>query len=249
MNRRRFGLIAAAALMLAPVAAVAWSPVSDSMADNRRPAADRERDARSKPAEILAFAGVKPGDHVADLVMGGGYYTRLFSGVVGPNGKVFAWQPAEFIAFSANYGKAPAELPGVYPNLTTSTAKFQELKLPAGLDVVFTNQNYHDFYLKEAGEGTAAYINKAVFAALKPGGVYVIIDHAAAPGTPLPEAANKLHRIDIEQVKKDLTAVGFVLDGESSVLANSADPKTSNVFDPSIRGKTDQFILRFRKPK
>jgi len=249
MNRRRFGLLAAAVIALAPAAAIAWSPVSDAIAAADRPAADKERDARSKPAEILAFAGVKPGDHVADLIMGGGYYTRLFSGVVGPNGKVFAWQPGEFIAMMPAYGKAPAELPAAYPNLTTSTAKFGELALPGSLDVVFTNQNYHDFHLPQAGDSTASSINAKVFAALKPGGVYVIVDHHAAAGAPLTETSDKLHRIDVEAVKREVTAAGFVLDGESDILRNPADPRTAIVFDPGIRGKTDQFVLRFRKPR
>ena len=248
MHRRHFGLLAAAALMFAPAVGLAWSPVSDAIADSRRPAADKERDARSKPAEILTFAGVKPGDHVADLVMGGGYYTRLFAGVVGPNGKVFAWQPGEFIAMMPKYGEAPAQLPASYPNLSTSTARFPELALPGSLDVVFTNQNYHDFHLPMAPAGTAEAVNAKVFAALKPGGAYVIIDHHAAAGADVTEAADKLHRIDIEAVKREVTAAGFVLEAEADLLRNPADPRTAIVFDPGVRGKTDQFILRFRKP-
>ncbi len=248
MNRRTFGLLAAAALFLAPAAALSWSPISDALADQRRPAADRERDARSKPAQVLEFAQIKPGDHVADLVIGGGYYTRLFSAAVGPEGKVYAWQPSEFAGFSPDYAKPLTELPPLYPNLTIRSLKFSEFAVPDGLDVAFTNQNYHDFHLKMAAPGTAAAINSAVFKALKPGGVYVVIDHHAVAGAPVAESANGVHRIDVEAVKKEVTAAGFVLDGESDLLRNPADPRTANVFDEGIRGKTDQFMLRFRKP-
>jgi len=244
MNRRRFGLIAAAALMLAP-AAMAWTPISDALADSRRPAADLERDARSKPADIVAFAGVKPGDHVADLVVGGGYYTRVFSGVVGSSGKVFAWQPAEF----AGFAKPVAEWAGAWTNVTTNGAGFADLSLPADLDVVFTNQNYHDFHIKEVPAGSAERMNAAIFRALKPGGVYIVIDHSAAPGSPADATANALHRIDPEVVKREVTAAGFVLDGSSDVLRNPGDDLAIQVFKPEVRGKTDQFILRFRKPR
>jgi len=244
MNRRAFGLIAAATLVLAP-AAMAWSPISDAIADSRRPATDTERDARSKPAEILAFAGVKPGDHVTDLVTGGGYYTRLFSGVVGATGKVFAWQPAEF----ARFGKPPTDWSGPWTNVSTSVAGFADLSIPGGQDVVFTNQNYHDFHIDMVPAGSAERMNAAIFRALKPGGVYIVIDHAAAPLAPVGPTAEGLHRIDEEAVKREVTAAGFVFEGSSNVLRNPADDRSVQVFQPQVRGKTDQFILKFRKPR
>jgi predicted methyltransferase len=120
--------------------------------------------------------------------------------------------------------------------------------LPSGLDAVFIRQNYHDLYDKFMGPADVPAFNKAVFAALKPGGVYVVLDHAAKAGSGV-EATETLHRIDPARVKSDVLAAGFKLDGESSILANSADDLTKNVFDPSVRGHTDQFLLRFKKPK
>jgi len=249
MNRRQFGLLAAAALVLTPAAALAWSPVSNALADSRRTAEDKDRDARSKPAEVVAFAHIKSGSKVADLVIGGGYYSRVFASVVGPRGKVWSWQPAEFVSFSADYAKPLTELPVAFPNVSTSGASFAEFAPPGGLDVAFTNQNYHDFHLPPFPADTAAKVNAAVFAALKPGGYYVIIDHSAVSGADVGTTANTLHRIDIDAVKREVMAAGFVLDGSSDLLRNPADPRTAIVFDPGIRGHTDQFMLRFKKPR
>jgi predicted methyltransferase len=120
--------------------------------------------------------------------------------------------------------------------------------LPSGLDAVFIRQNYHDLYDKFMGPADVPGFNKAVFAALKPGGVYVVLDHAAVAGSGI-GATETLHRIDPARVKSDVLAAGFKLDGESSILANKADDHTKNVFDPSVRGHTDQFLFRFKKPK
>lgn len=248
---RTFIAIASAAAIAASAAAAFAQAQPQSyaaaFADSKRPAADRERDDRSRAADILGFAEVKPGMHVADLVTGGGYYARLFAAAVGPTGKVFAWEPAEFIAFNADYGKGVKELPTQYVNITGSDARFGELALPPGLDVVFTNQNYHDFHLKPLGEGVAGRMNEAAFKALKPGGVYIVVDHSAVAGAEV-AVADTLHRIDVERVKQEVTAAGFRFEGESDVLRNPADPRTASVFDPAIRGKTDQFVLKFRKP-
>jgi predicted methyltransferase len=120
--------------------------------------------------------------------------------------------------------------------------------LPAGLDAVVIRQNYHDLYDKFMGPADVPAFNKAVFAALKPGGVYVVLDHAAAAGSGI-SATDTLHRIDPARVKEDVLAAGFKLDAESSILANASDDHTKNVFDPSVRGHTDQFLYRFKKPK
>ena len=122
------------------------------------------------------------------------------------------------------------------------------LGLPSGLDAVFIRQNYHDLYDKFMGPADVPGFNQQVYAALKPGGVYVIIDHSAKAGAPM-SVTETLHRIDVDRVKKDVLAAGFRLDGESQAFANAADDRTKNVFDPAIRGKTDQFMLRFRKPR
>ncbi|MFY8164848.1 MAG: methyltransferase, partial [Brevundimonas sp.] len=194
----------------------------------------------------LAFAGVRPGQKVADMIIGGGYFTRVFSAAVGPRGRVTAWQPAEFIAFQASYGDSLAAADAL-ANVDAIRSPIAAPDFPAGLDLVFTAQNYHDLHLSMAPADTAARVNAAVFEALKPGGLYVIIDHHAVAGSPL-TAANTVHRIDIEAVKREVLAAGFVLDGESDLLANAADPRTANVFDGTIRGRTSQFMLRFRKP-
>lgn len=222
--------------------------IAAGVANPARPEAQRARDANRKPAEILAFAGVKPGDRVGDVMMGGGYFTRIFSGAVGPEGKVYAFQSTEFIAFSADYAKGQDETAKFAPNIVPVRASLGAMAFPEPLDVIFTAQNYHDLHLGSATPEQIAGINKLMFAALKPGGVLVLIDHAAADGSG-DRDSNKLHRIDIALVKAELAAAGFVLEAESDVLRNPADARTISVFDPAINGKTDQFVLKFRKPK
>ncbi|HYF23617.1 MAG TPA: methyltransferase [Caulobacteraceae bacterium] len=222
--------------------------IEAALADPSRPAADRERDAARKPEALIRFAGVRPGDTVGDFVTGGGYFARIFAGVVGPQGRVHAVQPQEFVGFMPKYGEDLKALDAAYDNVTGSITPFATPDFPAGLDVVWTSQNYHDLHLKPFPADTAARANKAIFQALRPGGVYLIIDHAAEPGSGLRDA-HDLHRIDPETVKQEVTAAGFVFEGESPLLRNPADPKTANVFDESIRGRTDQFVYKFRKPR
>lgn len=207
---------------------------------------DRARDASRMTAETLAFARVEPGDRVIDLMIGGGFFTRAFAAAVGPEGHVTAWQPDEFVAFSADYGTALAAADAL-PNVTGAGSAINAPDWPGGVDVIFTAQNYHDLHLDAFPDGTAARVNAAAYAALKPGGYYVIVDHAAVAGADA-SVADTLHRIDRDQVVREVTAAGFVLDGESDVLIRPADPMTASVFDPSIRGNTSQFMLRFRKP-
>lgn len=250
---RRSLLIAASAMVAVSTAAFApASPVQEPssyaavLADPIRPAEERARDAARHTAETLAFASVAPGQKIADMIIGGGYFTRIFSAAVGAEGRVFAWQPAEFIGFQASYGESLTEVDGL-PNVDGIRSPIGAPEFPSGLDLVFTAQNYHDLHLAPFPADTATKVNAAVFQALKPGGLYVIIDHHAAAGSDL-AAADTLHRIDIEAVKREVTAAGFVLDAESDLLAEASDPRTANVFDDSIRGKTSQFMLRFRKP-
>ena len=134
-----------------------------------------------------------------------------------------------------------------YANVALITAPIDDPALPSGLDAVFIRQDYHDLHDKFMGPADIARFNRNVYAALKPGGVFVILDHAAAAGSGLRDT-DTLHRIDVEAVKAEVTAAGFVLDGQSPILANPADDHTKFVFDPAIRGQTDQFLLRFRKP-
>ena len=222
--------------------------IAAALADPGRPAADVERDAARRAAEILAFTGVEPGDHVADLVIGGGYFTRLFSVAVGPDGRVTAWQPGEFVSFQASYGQQLRDVDAAYAKVAGMESPFAELDLPANsLDLVFTAQNYHDFHLQPFPADTAARVNAEVFEALRPGGAYVVIDHYAADGSGW-GPADSLHRADRAALIAEVEAAGFVLEAESDLLRNPDDPRTANVFDDSIRGRTDQFVLRFVKP-
>ncbi len=218
-----------------------------ALADPARPAADRERDAARKPAELLAFAQIAPGEQVGDFVMGGGYVTRLLAAAVGPTGKVHAFQPAEFITFRKQYSDDQAAVDAAYANVDAVAGPFAAPAFAAPLDTIITVQNFHDLYLKPFPEGTGDKASAALFAALKPGGTLVIVDHSAADGTGTTQA-DSLHRIDKAAVVAALTKAGFQLEAESDLYRLDDDPRTTNVFDPAIRGKTDQFALRFRKP-
>ncbi|MBO9544867.1 class I SAM-dependent methyltransferase [Caulobacter sp.] len=249
MVRKHVVSVLAALAFSAGGAAFAEVPanITKALADPSRPAADTARDAARHPGEILALAEIKPGATVVDYVMGGGYFTRIISGAVGPNGTVYAYQPAEFIKFMAKYGEDQKTVAAALSNVKPLNGPMVGLDLPDNVDAVITVQNYHDMHLKPFPTDTAAKANAEIFKSLKPGGVFLVIDHAALPGaTTAPDA---LHRIDIAQVKTEVEAAGFKLESESPLLADKADTHTVSVFDPSIRGKTDQFILKFRKPK
>lgn len=220
---------------------------SAALADPARPATDRERDAVRKPAELLAFAQIAPGEKVGDYVMGGGYVTRLLAAAVGPAGKVYGFQPAEFIAFKKQYGDDQAAVDAAYANVDAAGGPFAAAAFPEPLDTIITVQNFHDLYLKPFPEGTGAKASASLFAALKPGGTLVVVDHSAADGSGT-SMADSLHRIDKAAVVDALTKVGFKLEAESDLYKQPDDARTVNVFDPAIRGKTDQFALRFRKP-
>jgi predicted methyltransferase len=217
--------------------------------DASRPEADKKADAERKPAEMVAFAGIKPGDKVVDLIPGSGYFTRIFAKVVGAKGKVYAVVPDEMVKMRATMAdpiKAIAADPG-YANVTLVTGPIAAFKVEQPVDVIWTSRNYHDMHDKFFGPVDMAAFNKAVFAALKPGGAYIVLDHAAAPGSGF-EATETLHRVDPEAVKKEVLAAGFKFDGEDNALKNPADDHTAKVFDAGVRGKTDQFVLKFRKP-
>jgi predicted methyltransferase len=198
-----------------------------------------------KVAEVIEFIGLKKGDKVADIVAG--RLTASLAQAVGPTGKVYAIETAEVVKAHPEILPLMQALAAQSPNVVV-TAEPVASALPPGLDVVFIRQNYHDLYDKFMGPTNVPAFNRAVFAALKPGGVYVVLDHVAAAGTGI-DTTDTLHRIDPARVKADVLAAGFTLDAESSILENKADDHTKNVFDPSVRGQTDQFLFRFRKPK
>ena len=220
-----------------------------ALADPARPAAERERDAARLPAELLAFAQIDKGEKVGDFIMGGGYLTRILAAAVGPKGRVYAFQPSEFIAFRAQYGEDQKVVDAAYANVDAVAGSAIAPAFPVGLDTIVTVQNFHDLYLKQASADAGDRASAALYAALKPGGTLVVVDHHAAAGSNPRETADKLHRIDKVAVIGVLTKAGFKLEAESPLYAHPADPRTANVFDPAIRGKTDQFALRFRKPR
>jgi predicted methyltransferase len=216
--------------------------IDAALADVRRPPADVERDALRHPREILAFAGVQPGWRVADIGPGGGYYTRLFSVAVGPEGRVYAIDRPNAIGRT----RPILEVAPLYPNVTVVQQGYQGWTLDEPLDAIFISQIYHDFHIGSLNIDVPR-LNREMFAALKPGGVLVIIDHAAPDGSDI-SVTSSLHRIDQGQLVREVTAAGFVLEEESQVLRNPADDRSQRVFEGDIRGRTDQFVLRFRKP-
>ena len=206
----------------------------------------------SKVVELSQFARVHAGATVMDVWPGGGDWTRLFSDIVGPEGRVYSFVPAELAHFKSDpvgQMRALANAPG-RENVEVVSADLVALpQSPQSVDVVWMHLFYHDLHtaLMQTRGATAAGFNHAVHGWLKPGGVYVIVDHAAAAGTgaSLTEA---LHRIDPATVREEVEAAGFVLDAESLVLANADDPHAAKVFDPSIKGQTDRFAYRFIRP-
>src|SRR5215217_5921637 len=202
------------------------------------------------PGQDLAWAGVRPGMKVVDLIPGQGYFTRILSKAVGPTGKVFAYVPDELTAIAKGRPPSVAAFAGKppYANTRMILRRLSDFGAPEKVDVVFTAQNYHDMHAAFMGPADLAVVNRQVFKALKPGGVYIVIDHAAKGGSGLRDT-DSLHRIDPAIVRKEIEAAGFVFEGQSNLLRNARDPLTANVFDAGIRGNTDQFAYKFRKPR
>lgn len=244
------GLLMGSLVLGAPPPARAAARVSKAIAaavaDPARPAADRERDAERKPAACLAFAGVHPGMAIAELFPGKGYFTRIFSRAVGPHGQVYELVPPPRKPGSPVAVKAIASDPHYDHNITVLQGPVADFHLPQPVDLVWTSQNYHDLH-NIPGLDVAAF-DRAVYAALKPGGIFLVLDHVAPAGSGFSDTST-LHRIDPAAAKKEIMSAGFQFVGESDALRNSSDPHTKAVFDPSIRGHTDQFIYKFRKPK
>jgi len=219
-----------------------------AMADPRRPAEDVALDAQRRGDAVLELANIQPGWKVADIMQGAGYFTRLFVAKAGPTGTVYAWSPDEFMRTKpVLYGDSLDILSKAYPQeLVTLRSAFSDLAFPEPLDMVFTSQNYHDLHQRKFPADLAQQMNIKVFNALKPGGIYVVIDHVANPDTA--NAPDTVHRIDPAVLRKEIEAAGFRFDGESSALRIPADDHTLMVMNPAIRGKTDQIIYKFRKP-
>ena len=219
-----------------------------AVADSGRDA-QRADDAKRHPAEVIAFSGARPGDKVFELIPGAGYWTRILSKVVGPKGRIYAVWPLQYARYSVGDVQtlAAAAKQPAYNNVIVQVLPTPELSAPEPVDVVFTSMNYHDYPAEFMGDLDPSVLNKAVFAMLRPGGIYVVIDHKAAPGTTVAQTRD-LHRIDPALVRKQAEQAGFAFVGETKVLRRTDDDPKLKVFDPKVRGHTDKFALKFRKP-
>ena len=246
---RRITFLLAPLIAMAPLGADAAPQkipcyVTAALADPNRPANNKEGDSFRLPGETLAFAGVKPGMTVGEFYPGGGYFTRLLSDVVGPKGHVYGiendkWKGAV---------EADKKLEGELKNVSMDVQPFGTVNFPKPLDIAWVTQNYHDLKIAKYGVVDTLAFDKAVYAALKPGGIFFILDHQGAPGLTDAEI-EKLHRINRDQVIKEVTSAGFKLAEEGSFLRRAGDDHTKPIFDESIRGKTDQYALKFVKPR
>lgn len=236
-------------LLGAPAFAADTNPIDAAIANTDRTDADRERDTREKPAEVLAFAGVKPGMTVIDMFSGGGYYAELLAGIVGPSGKVIAVNNVPYAQYAKDDVKKrypEGRLPNVERRLVE--ASWMDLP-PKSADVAIIVMSYHDVYWLDEKEGWPA-INAAGFIdslkrTLKPGGKLLIVDHNAPKGTGK-ESAGKWHRLNEDFAKQSLTSRGFVFEKSYDGLRNPADQLDKMVFDPAVKGKTDRYVHLYR---
>jgi predicted methyltransferase len=223
--------------------------LDQALADPARKDQREAADGRRKPAPLIALAGVKPGDKVLDLIPGSGYWTRIFSKIVGPDGKVYAVWPQ---AYARQAMGNVADLRGLsadkyYGNIVTEVQPSTTLTASEPVDVIWTSQNFHDYPDEFMGKGDPSQLARDAFKALKPGGTFMVIDHVAKAGRGLADT-DTLHRIDPAAVRRIVEGAGFSFAGESKVLNNPADPLDIPVFDKSIRGHTSQFAYKFVKP-
>jgi predicted methyltransferase len=248
-------LVAAAALVIAaaPRPAAPQPPtIAAAVAATDRSPDNVKLDAGRKPAQLLQYLGLKRGMNVLDLFGANAYWAEIEAPVVGPKGHVTVWQPAQFYRekTKASFDAFAAR----HPNVSITVSPFEAPNLPKNYaDFVILNDNYHDTYWQNAERGIPkmdpnAFL-KAVYAAMKPGAVIGVIDHVALPNHDTRATVEKLHRIDPEVVKADFKRAGFVLAGSSDILRNPADPHSADPFDESIKGKTDRFVFKFRKPR
>jgi predicted methyltransferase len=243
------------ALCVASCATAAESPAVPSailaaVADSHRPPDQTKLDAQRKPARLIAFAGLQPGDRVADFMPGNAYFTRILSKVVGPTGHVYAFIPEEEIKNckpSEIAGSRAIEHDSAYRNVVQLSGPVNHFSVPQRLDVLWTAQNYHDLHDSFLGPADISSVNKAFYDSLKPGGVLIVIDHAAASGSGLRDTET-LHRIDPNRARREIEAAGFVFESRIDDLGNRDDDHTRSVFDPAVRGRTDQFVYKIKKP-
>jgi len=213
-----------------------------AVASPTRTRSERDADAHRLPARTIAFSGVAPGTVIGEFIPGNGYFTRILSEVVGPKGRIYGIENTNWTnpAFDR-------KLMGERRNVFLRSSRFGEFELPEKIDLFWITQNYHDLHVAEYGRVDVAAFNRRVFDALKPGGIYFIVDQAANPGTTEAQIS-ALHRIDKAQVINEVTAAGFTLVGESDALHHANDDRTRSIFDVVVRGQTDEFMLKFQRP-
>lgn len=246
--------VLAAVVPAAASAAATAQPaqVAQAVAAPGRSEANVALDSARKPAELLAFLGLEQGMRVIDMFGANRYWAEIMAPAVGPYGQVIVWQPMQFI--NDERKSQFAEFAARQPNTALIYSPFEDPRISTNaFDFMIMNLDYHDVYW-ESGERKIPRMEpqawlKRLYDAMRPGAIVGIIDHAASPGGDTRAVVDKLHRIDPAVVRADFERAGFVLEAESDLLRNPADDRTKNVFDPAIRGKTDRFVFRFRKPR
>lgn len=245
---RRLALLALVTLPVVGCHAAAPQPgttIEQAVADTARPAGYRAADPLRKPAETLAFSGVKAGMTVGEFYPAGGYFTRMLSDVVGPSGHIYTIENAGWNDSVKDDQKMLAE--GKWKNVSLDVQPFGTVKFPKPLDIAWVTQNYHDLKIKQYGPVDTVAFDKAVYKALKPGGTFLVLDHQGWAGMTDADIA-KVHRIDKAQVIREVTSAGFKLAGEGKFLNRPTDDHHLPIFDPKVRGHTDQYALKFVKP-
>jgi predicted methyltransferase len=245
---RHAKFLLATLMVAAPLSAAApdlSKVIAAAVANPARPAGYRAADSFRKPAQTLAFAGVRPGMIVGEFYPAGGYFTRMLSEVVGPKAHIYG---IENDRWQDSYKDDKAMLAeGKWKNVSIDVQPFGTVKFPRPLDMAWVTQNYHDMRIAKYGKVDTVAFDRAVYAALKPGGTFFILDHQGAPGLTNADI-EKLHRINRVVVIREVTSAGFKLVGEGNFLHNPRDDHSKPIFDKSIRGHTDQYALKFVKP-
>ncbi len=247
-------MIAATAFLALPSCMTTPAPdFAAAVAAPGRSEAHRTLDEVRRPADVLAFMGLRRGDRALDYFTGNGYYAELMGRAVGPEGAVVGWNSASFGA-NPQIRASLDEIAGRNANVSFISSPVTELSFPPeAYDFVMMHLVYHDAYwgstrfnLPRIDPNT---VTQAIYRTLKPGGVVAVIDHVANPGRDTRAEVEATHRILPETVRADFERAGFVLEAESPLLRNPSDDRSVNVFEPSIRGRTDRFVYRFRKPR
>ena len=241
-------LMGAAQMNAAGAATPAY--IQKAISDPKRPPEDTKRDVQRLPGELMQWAGIRPGMTVVDLLPGTGYFTRPFADAVGPKGRVYAYFGVQYDARMISQHQDPdnqfADLKRQYPNLDVIHGPLDHFITPEKVDLVWTSDNYHDTHNKAYNTDVAA-MDKAIFNSLKPGGIFIVVDHRAAKGAGA-GSTEALHRQDEDIAKQEIEAAGFKLVAESKMLTRPTDDNTKRVFEEGEHDHTDQMVLKFRKP-